>query len=154
MGNLLSNNYISDNVKKGDEDTELLLMKPVCDNYKKQLEEEEIKQLILVEKQAKINQLQSKINQLQVKINQHEEQIKVLKKEIEDNDFESEKQKYLERVSKGENAKLLIKDYEELLKEIDKNVREYRDSLGYKNIQKEISKYYKLYYNENRIIEL
>jgi chromosome segregation ATPase len=78
----------------------------------------------LVEKQDKINQL--------------EEQINVLKKEIEDNDFKSEKQKYLERVSKSEKTKLLIQNYEERLKEIDKKVREYRDGLGYKNIQKEI----------------
>jgi hypothetical protein len=80
----------------------------------------------LVEKQAKINQL--------------EEQITVLKKEMEDDEFRSEKQKYLERVSKSENAKLLIQLYEERLTEIDKKVREYRDGLGYKDIQKEISK--------------
>jgi hypothetical protein len=51
MGNIPSDNYISFNVKKGDEDTELLLMKSVCDKYKnkkqleEKLEEEEIKKL-------------------------------------------------------------------------------------------------------------
>jgi hypothetical protein len=43
MGNMPSNNYINVNVKTNDEETELLLMKSVSDNYKKQLEEEEIK---------------------------------------------------------------------------------------------------------------
>lgn len=79
------------------------------------------------------------LEEKQAQIKQLEEQIKVLKKEMEDDEFRSEKQKYLERVSKSQTAKLLIQSCEERLKEIDKKVREYRDGLGYKDIQKEIS---------------
>lgn len=50
MGNMPSNNYINVNVKTNDEETELLLMKSVSDNYKKQLEEEEIKKKLEEEK--------------------------------------------------------------------------------------------------------
>jgi len=50
MGNMPSNNYINVNVKTNDEETELLLMKSVSDNYKKQLDEEEIKKKLEEEK--------------------------------------------------------------------------------------------------------
>jgi hypothetical protein len=56
MGNMPSNNYINVNVKTNDEETELLLMKSVSDNYKKQLEEEEIKKKLEKEKILKILQ--------------------------------------------------------------------------------------------------